>query len=294
MDNTSNLLDIIIVNYNTTDYLSACLRSVYDSLGDIPAQVLVQDNGSFDDVDRVSAAFPEVLISKNRYNMGFAKAVNRALKQGSAPYVVLLNPDTYIVDGFFESSLNYMKENPNVGVLGPKILSRDGSVQGSARSFPTLLSGLFGRACLLSKWFPNNHMTHKNVLTFRSNGVNPKDVDWVSGACMLIRREAMRDGYPMDERFFVYWEDADLCKRTWNSGWRVVYFPKASVVHYVGGSSDKHIIRSVFEFHKSAYRLFEKYAKSLTLIAKPLAVSALAMRLLFVLFVHGVRRWMRK
>lgn len=294
MGNGLNLLDIVIVNYNSTEYLVPCLKSVYDSLQNLPARVIVQDNASQDGIDVVQAIFPQVLLSKNEYNMGFSKAVNNGLKQSAAPYVVLLNPDTYVIDGFFRSALRYMEENPDVGIIGPQILNRDGSVQGSARSFPTFLTGLFGRASLLSRWFPNNRITRQNVLTFKSDGVTPMEVGWVSGACMLVRRSAVDDIGLLDERFFLYWEDADWCKRLWDSGWKVVYFPRASVVHYVGGSSGKHLIRSVLEFHKSSYRFYEKYTKLLFFVGKPLAICGLAMRLLLVLLVHGMQRWKRR
>lgn len=184
-----NLLDIIIVNYNSTDYLLHCLRSVYDALQGLPAQVFVQDNASEDNVERVNAMFPQVLLSRNSYNMGFSKAANKTLKQSTAPYVALLNPDTHIMNGFFESVMRYMEENSDVGIIGPQILNQDGSVQGSARSFPTPLTAFFGRSSLLSKLFPYNHITSQNVLTNRSDGLNPMEVDWVSGACMLVRRE---------------------------------------------------------------------------------------------------------
>jgi GT2 family glycosyltransferase len=233
-----NFLDIIIVNHNSTDYLLSCLSSIYDSLQGLPAKIFVHDNASEDDVDRVNEMFPKVLLSKNSFNMGFSKAANNALKQSTAPYVVLLNPDTYVAHGFFEWVLRYMEENPDVGIIGPKILNRDGSVQGSARSFPTPLTAFFGRNSLLTRWFPNNRVTRQNVLTTGSDGVSPMGVDWVSGACMVVRKNAIDDVGFMDERFFMYWEDVDWCKRMWHSGWKVVYFPQASIVHYVGGSSD--------------------------------------------------------
>ncbi len=289
-----SLVDIIIVNYNSTDYLLRCLRSVYESLQELPAKVIVQDNASVDGVSRVQTMFPKVVLSKNVYNMGFSKAVNKGLKESNAPYVVLLNPDTYVVDGFFTSALQYMKENPNVGVIGPRILNRDGSVQGSARRFPTPLTALFGRNTLLTEWFPNNRISQQNILTFRSNGTSPMDADWVSGACMVVRRKAIDDVGFMDERFFMYWEDADWCKRMWQSGWKVVYFPQANVIHYVGGSSDKLVIRSVFEFHRSSHRLFDKHVKSPLRMVKPLVFGGLAVRLLCVLFSHGLHRLARR
>jgi len=288
--NNLSLLDIIIVNYRSTDYLLRCLRSIYDTIHNLHVKIFVQDNTTKDDVDRVKAEFPHVILSKNSCNMGFAKAINNALKQSNSPYIVLLNPDTYVImDGFFERILRYMEENPNVGIVGPKILNRDGSVQGSARTFTTPLTGLFGRSSMLTRLFPNNPFTRANVLTTRSDGKTHMEVDWVSGACLVARRRAIEDVGLIDQRFFVYWEDADWCRRMWNKGWKVVYFPKAYVIHYVGVSSEKALTRSSFEFHKSSYRLFDKYTKPTLWFLKPFAIAGLSFRLCFVLISNGIR-----
>ena len=284
-------LDIIIVNYNSTDYLLRCLKSVYDSLQQFSAKIFVQDNASEDSVDRVSLMFPQVLLSKSSYNMGFAKAINNALGKGTGPYVVLLNPDTYLSDNFFEPVLSYMETNPDLGIIGPKILESDGSTQGSARSFPTPLTALFGRTSLLSRLFPGNRLTGANILTTQCDGKTPMEVDWVSGACMVVRRRAIERVGPLDERFFLYWEDADWCRRMWDSGWKVVYYPQASVKHFVGGSSERSRFRSTVEFHKSAYRLFAKHAKGAQRLAIPLAMGALTLRLFLSLTWNAMHLW---
>ena len=289
-----NLIDIIIVNYNSTDYLLRCLRSVYDSLHELPAEVLIVDNASKDGVDSVKAEFPQVALLKNRYNMGFAKAINRAFEQSSAPYILLLNPDTYVMNGFFESVLGYMEDNPYVGVIGPEILNHDGSIQGSARSFPTPLTALFGRSSLLTRLFPNNPFTRANILTTKSDGKNPMEVGWVSGACMAVRKRAVDDVGLVDERFFMYWEDADWCRRMWEKGWNVVYFPQASVVHHIGVSSGQTFFKPVFEFHKSSYKLFDKYSKASLWFAKPLAIAGISLHLFYVLIFKGIRLWHEK
>ena len=286
-----SLLDIIIVNYNSTDYLLQCLRSVYDSLQEIPAKVIVQDNASKDGVDRVKAEFPQVILSKNRYNIGFSKAINNALKENDSPYIVLLNPDGYVMDGFFDLILYHMEEDPSVGIVGPKILNHDGSIQGSARSFPTPLTALFGRSSLLSRFLPNNPFTRANILTTRSDGKTPMEVDWVSGACLVARKKAIEDVGLMDERFFMYWEDADWCRRMWKKGWKVVYVPQASVVHYVGASSERAPFRSIFEFHKSSYRLFEKHSKPSLWFLKPLAIAGISLHLFYVLISNRLPVW---
>ncbi len=290
-DKNLNLLDIIIVNHNSTDYLLRCLQSVYDSLQQFSAKIFVQDNASEDEVDRVSLMFPQVFLSKSSYNMGFAKAINNALGKGVGTYVVLLNPDTYLSNNFFVPVLSYMEANHDLGVIGPKILESDGSTQGSARSFPTPLTALFGRTSLLSRLFPDNRLTGANILTTKCDGKTPMEVDWVSGACMVVRRRAIERVGPLDERFFLYWEDADWCKRMWDSGWKVVYYPQASVEHFVGGSSQRSRFRSTVEFHKSAYRLFAKHAKGAQRSAIPLAMGALALRLLLSLFWNAIHHW---
>ena len=290
MQESANLLDIIIVNYKSTGLLIRCLGSVYDSTNGIPIRTFVQDNDSRDGVDRASATFPQINLTKNSCNMGFAKAVNRALEQGTAPYVLLLNPDTIVSNGFFESVLKFIEGNQDVGIVGSKILNKDGTVQGSARRFPTPFTALFGRATLLTRLFPNNRFSRANVLTTRSDGRTPMEVDWVSGACMLLRRKALDEASYLDDRFFLYWEDADLCRRVRESGWKVVYFPQASVWHCVGGSSQKRVFRSAIDFHKSSYRLFDKYAKGLLRIIKPLVIAGLSFRLLLVLIHHANRR----
>jgi len=255
----SYTLDIIIVNYNSTDHLLRCLRSIFDEARDLAVKVRIQDNHSRDGVERVISAFPQVTLTKNSTNIGFASAINQALKESSSPYVLILNPDTLVNEGFFQKALAYMDSHDDTGVMGPRILDSDGgTVQGSARLFPNLMTALFGRRSLLTKFFPTNPITRENILTDRSDGIAPIDVDWVSGACMLVRRKAIEDVGLMDPRFFMYWEDADWCRRMWLGGWKVVYFPAPSVVHYVGVSSEKNIFRSVVAFHRSIYRLFKK------------------------------------
>ncbi|MCP4107450.1 MAG: glycosyltransferase [Desulfobacteraceae bacterium] len=280
------MLDIIIVNYNSTDYLVNCLRSVEKTLNGKPARIFVQDNASKDRVGRILSEFPRIKLTINRHNIGFAKAVNKALKQGTNDYAVLLNPDTYLTDGFIESCILFMKNNPDVGILGPRILDNDGRLQNSARAFPTLLTAFFGRSSFLSRTFPKNPITFKNLLSLKSDGKSPMEVDWVSGACMVIRRKAIEEIGLLDERFFMYWEDADWCRRMWEAGRKVVYFPQASVYHYGGRSSEKIIFRSVIEFHKSVYRLFDKHLYPSLAFMKPLVLGGLTIRLFFVLFSH--------
>jgi len=280
------LIDIVIVNYKSTDYLHECLKSVYDSIRDIPARVFVYDNYSRNGVDRITIAFPNVNLTETKFNMGFTKAVNKGIKQGTAPYVLLLNPDTIIKDGFFESTLQYLENNPDIGIVGPKILNTDGSLQGSARAFPKPWMALFGRNSLLTKWFPNNRISRKSILSTGSDGITPMFADWLSGACMLTRRKAIDDVGLFDEQFFMYWEDVDLCKRMWDHEWKVAYFPKASIVHHVGGSSKKQPIRSIIEFHKSSYKVIRKYKITPFYITNSFIIICLSLRACMMILVN--------
>jgi GT2 family glycosyltransferase/glycosyltransferase involved in cell wall biosynthesis len=273
------VIDIVIVNYNSTDFLIKCLESVCAALGTIPATLRVQDNASTDGVERIIEQFPAVILTRNDRNLGFGAAVNQALQQSSSQYVILLNPDSYVLKDFFHNIIEFMEMNPRIAIAGPRILDSDGSVQGSARSFPTALTSLFGRSSLLSRMFPNNPITSANLLTSRCDGVNPMEVDWVSGACMIVRRKAIAEVGVFDERFFMYWEDADWCQRMRDAGWKVVYFPRASVVHYVGGSSNQIVLKSQIAFHKSAYLLFEKHNPSAPFILKIVVMIGLFYRL---------------
>jgi len=274
----SSLLDIVIVNHNSTEELLACLSSIERS-GMGRESVVVVDNGSHDNVDRVYHYFPQVTLVKNYGNAGFARAANDGMSRGTADFAMIMNPDTMVSPRFFQTMCDFMTANPDIAVAGPKVLNEDGTLQGSARAFPTLPTLLFGRRSLLTMFFPRLSLSRKSVPAFSSDGATPMDVEWVSGACMLVRREAVNAVGPFDERFFVYWEDVDWCRRMRDAGWRVVYFPQASIVHRVGASSDKRFMWSLLTFHVSFFRYFDKYSRVPPVITAPLVCTALAMRL---------------
>jgi len=237
-------------------------------------------------VDRITIAFPDVNFTKNIFNMGFSKAANKGIKQGTAPYVLILNPDTIIKDGFFESTLQYIENNPDIGIVGPKVLNTDASLQGSARAFLKHWMAFCGRNSCLNRYFPYCRICRKCILSTGGDGVTPMFVDWVSGACMLIRRKAIDDVGLFDEQFFMYWEDADLCKRMWNNGWKVAYFPKASIVHHVGGSSKNRPLRSIIEFHKSSYKIIRKYKITPFYITNSFIIIGLSLRACMMILVN--------
>ncbi len=287
--------NIIIINHNSTNSLIKCLESIIHSgFNGISCTLHVQDNASVDGVERIIHQFPEVDLTINSKNIGFSKAVNRALKKNKGEYAIILNPDTIIREDFFQNIIEYLDSQPDVGILGPRILNPDGTLQNSARSFPTLLTAIFGRNSILSRLFPNNSISSKNLLSSVSDGKTPMDVDWVSGACMVVRRKAIEEAGLLDERFFMYWEDADWCRRMREKGWRIVYYPKVTIYHSGGESSKKRMVRSLIDFHKSAYRLFMKYSPADNIIVKFFVAGGLSIRLIIVLIFHWLNTYFLK
>lgn len=285
-----SLIDIIIVNYKSTDYLVKCLQSLFDNIDSKFINIYIQDNSCDNKVDKIKTIYPELHVFKNKRNIGFSAAVNNAIKRSSSPYITLLNPDSTITRDFLTSILDFMDENADVGIVGPKILNHDNTIQGSARTFPTPLTGFFGRTSLLTRLFPNNWITRKTILSNGKTGTKPIEVDWVSGACMLIRREAVNDIGLMDERFFMYFEDVDYCKRMWDNGWKVVYYPNAFMTHQVGGSSDKRPVKSIYNFHISCYNYFIKYPSWPIWILKPVTSLGLSFRFILLIIIFCCQR----
>ncbi|MFH2063879.1 MAG: glycosyltransferase [Pseudomonadota bacterium] len=284
------ILDIIIVNYKSTNFLLKSLKSIYNDIGQHLVNIFIQDNASHDGIEKIIKRYPGIQLTINTKNIGFAKAINNTIKNSRSPYIMIVNPDTIIRKGFFQTVLRYMDEHRDIGIVGPQILNHDGSIQGSARAFPTPISGFFGRTSFLSRWFPNNWITRNNILTKKINGTLPVEVDWISGACMVIRRSALADVGLLDERFYMYWEDVDWCKRMWMKGWKIVYYPKIQMVHFVGGSSNKRPTKSLYEFHKSCYLYFVKYKAWPSIILKPALFLGLSSRLLLLSLFLFFRR----
>jgi GT2 family glycosyltransferase/glycosyltransferase involved in cell wall biosynthesis len=279
-------LDVIYVNFNSSKCLIKSIESLYHDKGKNHLQIIVVDNSSKDNPSQLKNLFPDIKLILNRENIGFGAAINQALICSLSKYIILLNPDSLVTEGFLEASIDYMEKSDRIGIMGPMILDEDGGVQGSARSFPTILTSLFGRNSPITKIFPNNSITRANILTNQSDGRTPIEVDWVSGACMVVQREAMQAVGGFDKRFFLYWEDTDLCKRIKDAGWKVVYFPAVKVIHSVGKSSNTRPIFANYQFHKSCYRLYEKYAKGPLSIFTPLAGIALMYRFLIAIFFN--------
>lgn len=282
------LVDLVIVNYRSYEELTRCLASLEPSRGILNRVTIVDHESDLTAAARVSSRFPWATMVERTTNEGFATGVNLGVRGSSAPFLLLLNPDC-VADGEAIAGLvTFAEARPDAAVIGPRILNADGSVQGSARRFPGLSTFVAGRSSWLTRAFPNNPLSRWN-LPGREESGGSMSVDWLSGACMLIRRAAFEQVDGMDERFFLYWEDADFCRRLTQRGWRIVYFPAVTVTH-VGGRSSIHAYReSLAAFHASAFILFRKHASWTLQGLAPLVYLVLQARLRALLYIHRNR-----
>ena len=253
---TAPCFSAVLVNYNAGLELERALRSIADEMSGQSWEGVVIDNASIDgSVAAIERFAPNVSLVRNNTNIGFARAVNQGLAATSASYVLIMNPDCRLMAGSIAALRNVLDAFPECAIAAPRILNPDGSVQGSARGDPNMLTGLFGRTTLLRKALPFLAIAKRNVVVEEAIRTAKESVivDWVSGACMLARREALDAVRGFDERFFLYWEDADLCRRLRTSGYHVRYVPGAAAIHRVGQSSRSARSSAIRAFHRSAY-----------------------------------------
>jgi GT2 family glycosyltransferase len=282
------MLDVIIVNYRSYDELTRCLASLEPSRSHLEQVVVVDHESNLDAASHIAKTFPWVRVVERSTNEGFATGVNLGVRETRAPFILLLNPDCVIAEQDLTRLMAFAQQRSQAAIVGPRILNADGTVQGSARRFPGITTAFAGRSSWLTRRFPNNPLSRRNLPALDAQQT-PLDVDWVSGACMLVRRNALEQVGGMDERFFLYWEDADLCRRLTDVGWRVLYFPGATIVH-AGGRSSIHAYReSLYAFHRSALFLFRKHAGGPARLFEPLVYVALQARLQLMLRLHRHR-----
>ena len=282
-------LSVVIVSFNARDYLRRCLGSLYEHTAGIGYEVIVVDNASWDDsVQMVESEFPQASLIRCSANQGFAAACNRGIAQAKGEFILLLNPDTEIADNAFAPMVAYCRQQPQVGILGPKLLNSDGSLQLSCRRFPSHLTGLFNRQSILTRLLPRNRFSSRYLMSdWNHNSI--AEVDWLSGACTLLRRQMLADIGPLDEGFFMYIEDVDICYRAHQGGYRVVYFPQAVVTHHIGRSSDTLPNRSILQWHRSMWRYYRKHMRSNPLL-DGLTLAGIGARCGYQLVLQNGRR----
>jgi GT2 family glycosyltransferase len=295
-------LSIITVNYNSGDLLLECLRAVFEQTRGPSVEYFVVDNASRPDgsLERVERQFPQVRVVRNAANVGFAPGCNVAIPLATGRYVLLLNPDTAVQQRALDRMVEFLDANRDVAVLGSPLVGPDGRDQGVAgRGFPTPLAALFGRTTILTRLFPNNRWSAKFSSTRDASRREPYDVDWVSGACMMVRREAIEQVGTLDPEFFFMWEDADWCFRMKHAGWRVCCSHEAGVVHREGSTRSRGVRAlwlSTAGFHRGAYRYYRKHINPRRFGALQLVVAAgLTARTLVVFASRSLKSvWSRR
>ena len=248
-------LSIIIVSWNTRQMLADCLQAVDATLKDLAYEVIVVDNGSTDGSQAMLAErFPQVQLIQNEDNVGFAGANNQGMAVSQGRYMLLLNSDAILLPDSVRAMVDLAESQPTIGMVGAHLLNTDGTFQASHTPFPNLwqefliLSGL-GRAF--------------NGPSYPSHGPDedkgPQQTDYVEGACMLVRREAVDEVGGMDEGYFMYAEEVDWCYALVRQGWQVWYHPVAKVIHFGGGSSQNRRPQREGDLYRSRVRFFRKH-----------------------------------
>ncbi|MGB3681069.1 MAG: glycosyltransferase family 2 protein, partial [Rubrobacteraceae bacterium] len=243
---------VVIVTYDSWPHTRRCIESLRGT-GYPGFEVTVIDNGREEPPELPGP----VRMIRNPENAGFARACNQGIDDSNGDCVILINPDTLVERDFFTTVERFFADNPKAGVVGPRIIDGFGGLQLSARREVSFVSGLLGRTSLLTRLFPKSAAV-KSLFPAADELSGPTEVDWVSGACMAVRREVLDGVGGLDERFFMYFEDADLCRRARDAGWTVYYLPQVEVLHLTGASS-RSKVSAVWRLHKSAFLYHRKH-----------------------------------
>lgn len=257
-------LAILIVTWNSQATIWQCLDSIYKNCQNVLLEVLVLDNASTDEtVNIIKTDFPQVKLFESPENLGFARGNNALVDKADSEFILFLNPDTVIMNVSVYQMLKYIKENNSVVALGPKLLYGDNSFQLSYAKFPNLRTELFTKIYQRS----TNQKRSWILKYLEKNSLKVKEVDWISGACLLTRRDVLNSVGKFDENFFLYFEDADLCYRMKSKG-KIIYFPQAQVKHVVGQSTKPQNLKTEYHYRHSQlyyYRLHHSWFSNLVL-----------------------------
>jgi GT2 family glycosyltransferase len=266
------LLSIVIVSWNTRDLLACCLRSLYDFPLSDKFEIWVVDNNSSDhSVEMIKDQFPQVKIIENKQNQGFAHGNNQAIRRSSGKYVMLLNPDTEVKPGALDVLVNFLEEEPQAAAAGAKLVSPDGGLQSSCHpelTLPREMWRLFHLDTLHRYGTYNMHKWDPKM---------PRQVDVLQGAALVLRSEALKQVGLLDEDYFMYTEEVDLCFRLRKAGWRLYWIPEAEVLHY-GGQSTKLVAEKMFlALYESRLKFFRKHYGSTAARGYKLVLTAAAL-----------------
>jgi GT2 family glycosyltransferase len=294
-------VSIIIVNWNAMTYLRNCLRSIAQETRVCTYEVIVVDNDSDDgSQEMIRAEFPDVTAVLNERNVGFAGGNNQAMRMARGRYILLLNPDTLVLNGAVDTCVAYADElrDERVGVLGCQVWEDEATIQKTCFQFPSPLNTLL-TLLGLTRRFPRSRFLSRSEMRWWDRR-SEREVDVVSGMFMLVRRDAVEEVGLMDEGYFMYAEEADWCYRFWRSGWRCLFTPRARIMHLEGGGKSSalvsakmsvHLQKSVLRFHrKNRGRVAWALAQGMYAVLMP--IRAVAFGLLAL--VGRSERWRAK
>jgi N-acetylglucosaminyl-diphospho-decaprenol L-rhamnosyltransferase len=269
-------LAVVIVNFNTGDYLERCLASLRAHRGDIDIDVVVIDNDSHDGshTDAI-AAHPWARLIENPENVYLSPAWNQGIRETTAPYVLLLNPDTEWWAGTLADYVAIARAHPRAGIVGPMVRNTDGTVYASGRPLPSIVDAV-GHA-FLHPFAPDNRFSRRYHMQGWDRS-SEREVDWVSGCCMLLPRKVFDEVGMLDESFLLYGEELDLATRLHDAGWSVLFTPEVEVLHALGVSTGRSR-RMTLMHSASIYRYYRKHrAAGWRRLTLPLAWAALRAR----------------
>lgn len=278
-------VSIVIVNWNTCEFLRNCLASIYKGRGVSGFEVIVVDNASSDgSATMIKTEFPQVMLIENSSNSGFAAANNQGVALASGLYVLLLNPDTIILDDAIATAVSFVGAHPEAAVIGCRVMNVDRTLQPTCFMFPSVLNMLLS-AAYLYKLFPKSRFFGRERMTWWDRD-DAREVDVVTGCFMLVRHEAIKQVGLMDEQFFVYGEETDWCYRFKQAGWKVFFTPSPQIIHLGGQSSKNVAFQMALQLRGSILKFFRKHRSYLE--------YQLACFLMLIFFVVRVPVWFVK
>lgn len=224
-------LSIVILNYKSKGFTMACLKSIKEAnFGNLKYEVFVVDNDSDDSIGEILAwQYPDIKFVQNKKNLGMGAGNNVGIRKALGKYIVVMNPDTLVFPNTFLKLYQYMEENSAVGAAGPMQLNPDKSIQDSCYRRHGLLTPLYRRMFLGNFSFAKKDISRFLMNDFKHNSI--KEVDWLLGSFLFLRAESLKDAGMFDERYFMYFEDTDLCRSFWQKKWKVIYNPQAKIIH---------------------------------------------------------------
>lgn len=272
-------ISVVIVAWKAKPYLDLCLDSLYSHPPCRSMEVLVVDNASDDGtVEMVESQYPQVKLIKSPENLGFSRGNNVAIRQAQGRYIALVNPDIIVFPGCLDSLAEFMDENPRVGNVGPRILNLDHTLQSSCRRFPSLWNNFCATFGLASRFKNSKLFAGEHMFYFAHDRTMPVDV--IVGCFSFVRREAFEGVGLLDEGLFMYGDDVDWCRRAWNKGWQVVFYPGAASIHDKGKTTAPYPVRFAVAQQRSVLHYWKKHHTILGI----LGIGA-------IMFIHHVLRY---